>query len=61
MDPSDAKDAAKLISVPDVVGDTCKAIIASCVRGVVAGVQFDDFCKVSVCLYVYVCLSIWCV
>ena len=47
MDPSDAKDAAKLFSVPDFVGDACKAI-ASRVRGAVAGVQFDDFHKVCV-------------
>ena len=45
MDRSDAKDAAKLFSVPDFVGDACKAI-ASRVRGAVAGVQFDDFHKV---------------
>ena len=55
MDPSDAKDAAKLLSVPDFVGDACKEI-ASHVRGAVAGVQFDDFYKVSVCLYECVCL-----
>lgn len=40
------KDAAKLFSVPDFVGDACKAI-ASRIRGAVAGVQFDDFHKVS--------------
>ena len=51
MDPSDAKDAAKLFSVPDFVGDACKAI-ASRVRGAVAGVQFDDFHMVCVCLCV---------
>ena len=39
------KDAAKLFSVPDFVGDACKAI-ASRIRGAVAGVQFDDFHKV---------------
>ena len=50
VDHSDVKDAAKLFSVPDFVGDACKAI-ASRVRGAVAGVQFDDFHKVrmSVC------------
>ena len=37
--------AAKLFSVPDFVGDACKAI-ASRVRGAVAQVQFDDFHKV---------------
>lgn len=41
-----AKDAAKLFSVPDFVGDACKAI-ASRIRGAVAGVQFDDFHKVQ--------------
>ena len=41
-----AKDAAKLFSVPDFVGDACKAI-ASRIRGAVAGVQFDDFHKVK--------------
>lgn len=43
-DKSD-KEAAKLFSVPDFVGDSCKAI-ASRIRGAVAGVQFDDFHKV---------------
>jgi len=37
---------AKLFSVPDFVGDLCKAI-ASRVRGAVAGVKFDDFHKNS--------------
>ena len=41
------KDAAKLFSVPDFVGDACKAI-ASRIRGAVAGVQFDDFHKVQI-------------
>ena len=36
----------KLFSVPDFVGDACKAI-ASRIRGAVAGVQFDDFHKVK--------------
>ena len=40
------EDAYKIFSVPDFVGDACKAI-ASRVRGAVAGVQFDDFHKVS--------------
>ncbi|KAK3703611.1 hypothetical protein QZH41_019149 [Actinostola sp. cb2023] len=40
------KEAAKLFSVPDFVGDSCKAI-ASRIRGAVAGVQFDDFHKNS--------------
>jgi len=42
----DANEAAMLFSVPDFVGDACKAI-ASRIRGSVAGVQFDDFHKVS--------------
>lgn len=44
--PSDAADAWALFSVPDFVGDACKAI-ASRVRGAVASVQFDDFHKNS--------------
>ena len=36
----------KIFSVPDFVGDACKAI-ASRVRGAVAGVQFDDFHKAN--------------
>ena len=54
VDPSDVKDAAKLFSVPDFVGDACKAI-ASRVRGAVAGVQFDDFHKVCLSVCVFVC------
>ena len=46
-DKSDPKEAAKLFSVPDFVGDSCKAI-ASRVRGAVASVQFDDFHKVNI-------------
>lgn len=42
----DPKTVAKLFSVPDFVGDACKAI-ASRIRGTVAGVQFDDFHKNS--------------
>ncbi|XP_033116346.1 major vault protein-like [Anneissia japonica] len=45
-DKNDDNDAAKLFSVPDFVGDACKAI-ASRIRGAVAGVQFDDFHKNS--------------
>ena len=41
-----AKEAARIFSVPDFVGDACKAI-ASRVRGTVASVQFDDFHKVG--------------
>lgn len=39
-------DAARVFSVPDFVGDACKAI-ASRIRGFVASVQFDDFHKNS--------------
>jgi major vault protein len=42
----DPVEAARLFSIPDFVGDSCKAI-ASRVRGAVAGVVFDDFHKVS--------------
>ena len=42
----DPGDAAMLFSVPDFVGDACKAI-ASRIRGAVASVQFDDFHKVG--------------
>ena len=48
-DKNDEKEAAKIFSVPDFVGDACKAI-ASRVRGAVAQVQFDDFHKVTSCL-----------
>jgi major vault protein len=41
----DTVESAKLFSVPDFVGDSCKAI-ASRVRGAVAQVAFDDFHKV---------------
>ena len=43
---ADAKEASKLFSVPDFVGDACKAI-ASRVRGAVAQCKFDDFHKAS--------------
>ena len=39
-------DGAKLFSVPDFIGDSCKAI-ASRIRGAVASVKFDDFHKNS--------------
>ena len=55
VDPSDVNDAAKLFSVPDFVGDACKAI-ASRVRGAVAGVKFDDF-KVCICMYIHMLLG----
>ena len=45
-DPKTEQDAAKLFSVPDFVGDACKAI-ASRIRGNVAASQFDDFHKVG--------------
>ena len=45
-DKKDEAVASKIFSVPDFVGDACKAI-ASRVRGAVASVQFDDFHKVS--------------
>ena len=45
-DKENEKESSKIFSVPDFVGDACKAI-ASRVRGAVAGVQFDDFHKVS--------------
>lgn len=45
-DKKDEKESAKIFSVPDFVGDACKAI-ASRVRGAVAQVQFDDFHKNS--------------
>ena len=50
---NDAKEASKLFSVPDFVGDACKAI-ASRVRGAVAQCKFDDFHKAS-CMPVGVC------
>lgn len=45
-DQRDPQETAKLFSVPDFVGDACKAI-ASRVRGAVASVTFDDFHKNS--------------
>ncbi|XP_076997381.1 major vault protein [Tamandua tetradactyla] len=45
-DRKDPHETAKLFSVPDFVGDACKAI-ASRVRGAVASVTFDDFHKNS--------------
>lgn len=50
---------AKLFSVPDFVGDLCKAI-ASRVRGAVAGVKFDDFHKVLPRYMLLVLLLIFC-
>uniref|UniRef100_A0A8C4PY80 Major vault protein n=1 Tax=Eptatretus burgeri TaxID=7764 RepID=A0A8C4PY80_EPTBU len=45
-DKAGPEEAARLFSVPDFVGDFCKAI-ASRIRGSVAAVQFDDFHKNS--------------
>lgn len=42
----DEAEAAKLFSIPDFVGDMCKAI-ASRIRGAVASTSFDDFHKNS--------------
>lgn len=50
-DKEDPVAAAKLFSIPDFVGDACKAI-ASRVRGAVAGVPFDDFHKVLVLSFI---------
>ena len=49
-DKTSAAEGAKIFSVPDFVGDACKAI-ASRVRGAVASVQFDDFHKVNILSY----------
>jgi major vault protein len=46
VNQNDEKEASKLFSVPDFVGDACKAI-ASRIRGAVASVAFDDFHKNS--------------
>lgn len=46
VNKDDPVEAAKVFSVPDFVGDACKAI-ASRVRGAVASVAFDDFHKNS--------------
>jgi major vault protein len=46
VDRDDGSNGAKLFSVPDFVGDMCKAV-ASRVRGAVASVQFDNFHKNS--------------
>jgi len=45
-DRNDAKEVAKLFSVPDFIGDFCKAVAAK-IRGAVAGISFDDFHKNS--------------
>ncbi|XP_069044490.1 major vault protein [Lepisosteus oculatus] len=46
-DRSDPAEASHLFSVPDFIGDACKAV-ASRIRGAVASVQFDDFHKNSI-------------
>lgn len=46
LDKDDPVAAARLFSIPDFVGDACKAV-ASRVRGAVAGVPFDELHKVS--------------
>ena len=56
----DPAEAAKLFSVPDFVGDACKAI-ASRVRGAVASVQFDDFHKVVQHIHYEMVVSAACV
>ncbi|XP_041094651.1 major vault protein [Polyodon spathula] len=45
-DKSDPAEGFRIFSVPDFIGDSCKAI-ASRIRGAVASVQFDDFHKNS--------------
>jgi len=45
-DPADSAKSSKIFSVPDFVGDACKAI-ASRVRGIVAAHSFDNFHKSS--------------
>jgi Shoulder domain len=45
-DKEDPREGAKLFSVPDFIGDMCKAI-ASQIRGAVSAVSFDDFHKNS--------------
>lgn len=47
FEAGNVKESSKIFSVPDFVGDACKAI-ASRIRGAVAGVQFDDFHKASI-------------
>merc|ERR1712100_234922 len=46
VDKDSPEEAAKIFSVPDFVGDLCKAV-ASRVRGAVASVPFDEFHKYS--------------
>ena len=46
VDAKNEEDKKKIFSVPDFIGDACKAI-ASRIRGAVASVAFDDFHKNS--------------
>eukprot|EP00049_Salpingoeca_infusionum_P023380 m.11789 g.11789 ORF g.11789 m.11789 type:complete len:870 (+) comp5769_c0_seq1:425-3034(+) len=46
VDKTDQEQARKIFSVPDFVGDLCKAA-ASCIRAAVATTLFDDFHKNS--------------
>jgi major vault protein len=46
VDAQKEEDKKKIFSVPDFIGDACKAI-ASRIRGAVASVAFDDFHKNS--------------
>ena len=46
LESKSAENAAKLFSVPDFIGDACKAV-ASRIRGSVASVQFDNLHKNS--------------
>ncbi|UJR37119.1 hypothetical protein I4U23_029823, partial [Adineta vaga] len=45
-DYSDEREIAKVFSVPDFIGDFCKAVAAK-IRGAVASISFDDFHKNS--------------
>ena len=51
MEPSDVKDMTQLFTVSEFVIDHCHEI-TRCVRGGVAGIQFDDIHKVY-CVYVH--------
>ena len=50
MESSDVKDMTQLFTVSEFVIDHCHGI-AWCVRGGVAGVQFDDIHRYIVCMY----------
>ncbi|KAF7248020.1 hypothetical protein EG68_11891 [Paragonimus skrjabini miyazakii] len=53
----DQNEAARLFSVPDFVGDTCKAM-ASRIRGAVASISFDTFHKNSARIIRAACLGL---